>query len=288
MIVCIGLLSTSIVSVSADQNANIHTNTNISAVNDNAPAIGPFVSDSEYEAQVREKEALAMEYYTAKLHRNYDAAEQILDKLKGNSVTTPQNRSISPYAANATLNILQQPQEKNYWCGYAAMKSLLDYEGISKTQTQIAQQVYSPNIACPWYTINGSDKSQFPVAVKLTEWTGYNYVPYPYGAAGGTNLSSSEVRARIITTIDVRHGVMICGNSRGDLDSDHISKLPGYPNDNIGHWVASDGYTDNGRYIWIIDPAKSPAVSWSGSINPYYTVDSEKLTAFAKSKGIIW
>ena len=33
------------------------------------------------------------------------------------------------------------PKETSIWCSYAGMKSLLDYEGISMTQAEIADEV---------------------------------------------------------------------------------------------------------------------------------------------------
>ena len=48
------------------------------------------------------------------------------------------NNNISSYStyANTTnkrLAIYQVAQEKNFWCGYAAIKSLLDFEKVDMT-----------------------------------------------------------------------------------------------------------------------------------------------------------
>ena len=52
------------------------------------------------------------------------------------------NNNISSYStyANTTnkrLAIYQVAQEKNFWCGYAAIKSLLDFEKVDMTQEEI-------------------------------------------------------------------------------------------------------------------------------------------------------
>lgn len=251
---------------------------------------GKFNKDDEYASMIKEKEDIAMQYYLAKVNQDSNTAIKSLNKLKNNSTSSPRMKSgsISPQAVkSAKLAIFQVPQEKSFWCGYAAMKSLLDYEGVEKTQTEIAGEVYSVEKDCPWYISNGDEKSQFPVAVKLTDWASVNYVPYPYGAAGGTVFTASDLKPKIIATIDLGHGLMALGKSCGDLPK-HESILPGYPAREIGHWIAVYGYEDNGTSVWIIDPAKSKVISWSENINAYYSISSLKLAAFTKTRGIIW
>lgn len=76
------------------------------------------------------------------------------------------------------------------------------------------------------------------------------------------------------------HAVAICGTSYGTL--------PGYPSNEVGHWLASDGYYNNGDKIWIADPAKSSEVSWSNSISASYDVSASTLNNFVGWKGIVW
>ena len=215
---------------------------------DGAPVDGNFVYDPAYAAEIAEKEAAAMAN----------------DGIATFSNTVPNVRLKSG--------------------SFAAM---LDFEGINKTQLQIAQETYDEDSALAWYTIDGSDHSQFPAAVKLKELTGFNYVPYPYGAAGGTNIQASNIDYKIKSTINQGHGVLICGRSYGNIPG-HASILPGYPASEIGHWIASDGYKDDAASIWIVDPAKSDVISWSNNISAYYEVTATKLAAFAKARVIIW
>lgn len=196
--------------------------------------------------------------------------------------------SFAPLASSKRLAIYQVPQATDFWCGFAAIKSLLDYEDIDKTQSDIAYDVVnSQEKSCPWYIVDGSEREDFPVPVYLSDEIGFFYVPYPYGPAGGTDVEASDIDYKIVSTIDDNHGVMACGRSRGDIPDDP-SILPGYPAVEIGHWLAVDGYKSDGDEIWIVDPAKSDEVYFSDDIDAYYSVTSTKLAAFAKYRGIVW
>ena len=257
--------------------------------NDEVQVDGKFIKDNLYASMIKEKEEIAMQYYLAKVNKDSEASAKLLNKLKGYSTSSPQLKSgvISPYATSARLFISQVPQEKSYWCGYAAIKSLLDYKGIEKTQGEIVEAVYKKDKDCPWYLTNGNETSQFPVAVYLYNMTGAYYIPCPYGAAGTTKITTDMIEPKIVSTIDSGHGVMILGSSRGDLPNDE-SKLPGYPSIRVDHWVASDGYEGLGTITWIVDPAKSKVISWSKDIEPCYKITTTKLVAFIKPRGIIW
>ena len=97
-------------------------------------------------------------------------------------------------------------------------------------------------------------------------------------------MSADTLKGKVIFTIDNKHGVLACGRSTGDNDS----KLPGYPNDYIGHWLAIDGYRDYGNIIYIVDPAKSDVISWSKNISAYYSVSAKKLAKFCETRGIVY
>lgn len=132
---------------------------------------------------------------------------------------------------------------------------------------------------------NGNSTSQFPAAVYLSNYTSHSYVPYPYGNAGATTITSAALSTRIVPTIYGGNGVVCCGQS---APSGSTSHLPGYPEWNVGHWIVVRGYEDNGAFYNIADPAKSSAVSWSGNISAYYRISGTKLAAFASNRGIIY
>ncbi|GHU52354.1 hypothetical protein FACS1894132_01810 [Clostridia bacterium] len=261
--------------------------------------VGDFVPDEEYSALVAQKEEFAENYYALKSSGNYAEAKALLNSANAMFSTNPTETQTfatpSTFTASYTMKRLatlgQRPQQTNFWCGYAAMESLLDYDYQDVTQTQIANWTYSPSLACPWYLSNGNSTSQFPVAVVLTEKIGFTYLPYPYGGVGATTLVSSNIKDKITATIDQNHGVLALGTSRKNKSNgtEDASHFYGYPiNTDISHWVAIDGYASSGNTIWIVDPAKSPAVTWSDNISAYQSVSIEKLTAFAQTHGIIW
>lgn len=231
---------------------------------DGAPVIGSFIYDEEMAAIIAEKEA--------------------------NMLSSPQAR-----ATARLLDIDQVPQERYNWCGYAAIKSILDSVNVSKTQTEIATDIRGANnidSSCPWLWSHGDTIDQFPVPNYLNEEITANaetflYIPYPFGNAGATILSAEDVKTRVMSTVDSGRGVLSCGDSRGDLGG-HVSILPGYPARRVGHWIVIRGYLSNGDKVYIADPAKSDAVSFSDDISAYYTITTETLAAYASAKGIVW
>ena len=101
-----------------------------------------------------------------------------------------------------------------------------------------------------------------------------------FGDAAGTGLTDSQCKAYVMSATSNGHAVAICSTSYGTL--------PGYPSNEVGHWLASDGYYNNGDKIWIADPAKSSEVSWSNSISASYDVSASTLNNFVGWKGIVW
>ncbi len=254
-----------------------------------APVIGEFQYDAEYAKKVAQKEELAERYYQAKLSKDTELASKLLsalERFETKSTNVPK-KTLREIKNKKYLNIWQVAQSTNYYCGYASIKSLLDYEGISKTQNEIAGEVWSTNEPCPWYKSNGNSYDQFLVPKYLKEQTDFHYIPYPYGAAGTTNITTSQIKNRVVATIDNEHGLMACGESKGSTPN-HESILPGYPAHNVGHWIVIRGYTSNGDIVVIADPAKSDAVSFSSDIDAYYSISTSKLRAFIQPKGLVW
>ncbi len=254
-----------------------------------APVIGEFEYDAEYAKKVAQKEQLAERYYQAKLSKDTELASKLLSELDRFEMksTNLSKKTLNERKSKKYLSIWQVDQSTNYYCGYAAIKSLLDYEGVSKTQDEIAGEVYSTNNSCPWYLANGNSYDQFPVPKYLSDQIDFFYVPYPYGAAGTTNITTSQVKSRVVATIDNEHGLMACGKSKGSIPN-HESILPGYPAYNVGHWIVIRGYNNNGNTVRIADPAKSDAVSFSDNIDAYYSISTSKLRAFIQPRGLVW
>ncbi|QNK39331.1 C39 family peptidase [Caproicibacter fermentans] len=178
---------------------------------------------------IQKKSKQAEEYYEAKKNGNYSLARQIL--ADNQSTKNDKFQSFSLNATSNRLSIYQCPQEKNIWCGYAAIQSLLNYEGYNLSQKTIANEVYSADSSCPWYLSNGNSYDQFPVPNYLSEKTNFTYGPFPYGAAGSVSTTVSEIKSKVVSTIDYGHGVLACGTSTP------TNKLnPAYPDAKITHW----------------------------------------------------
>lgn len=266
-----------------------------------------FKVDPSYALKVQQKQQAAKNYYQALISGNTTLANQYKSKFE--KITNPilyqsklsQSQTMSsiyePLPTSWRIwDLLQCPQEKNYWCGCAAAQSILNNIGINKTQTQLASNTYLQTERfgnTPWYISNGNEFTQFPMATTLEKAqyevgnSAFAYVPSPLGAAGSNPLTVEECKTYVVSTtsaFDDGYGVAACGASK------NVSgyRLPGYPASYIGHWIVSDGYSNNGNTIWIVDPAKSSAVSWSGSIEAYYSISATLFRNFIEPRGMIW
>lgn len=208
-------------------------------------------------------------------------------------------------------NVYQYRQEKNYWCGYAAMQSEINNSYRSKkiksaynyqwSQSDVANYMqnnhnmhpydnYNYDGSLAWYTgaLNtDSNQNNYPVGRALTNITGFTYVAYGCSTTGESSLASSKVKSKLVSTINNGHAVLACGRS----NSQGTSYLPGYPSGKYGHWIASDGYMDDGDKVWVVDPAgDNVSVLGSGwkNVSRYYSVSIDKFTDFAWYRGIIW
>ena len=189
--------------------------------------------------------------------------------------------------------IYQHPQERSYYCGYAAFQSILEYHGINMTQEEIADEAYDKNSALAWFTgINDyADNWQYyPAAVYLSSKLDHQY--RPYNSYFGT-YTANELSAKLkYDIVEANEPIMIAGVSKGN-DSNG-SRLPGYPtNANISHWIVGDGFkwdidTQTMPEVHYVDPAKSDAITWSGSIEESTYKDLTRMYNFSTGHGIIW
>lgn len=177
-----------------------------------------------------------------------------INRLKsGRGESVAQRAIVTP-----TLTGLKQfPQETEFYCGYACLQSALNYHGIDKTQQEIASEAY--------------------------------FAPYSTYFGDYTKEELSDILIYNISTI--REPVLICGISSHDTFED--SHLTGYPTtSDISHWIIVYGIKwDNEQQmvteVSFRDPAKSNAISWSGSISASATVSLDTIYAFSGGHGII-
>lgn len=206
--------------------------------------------------------------------------------------------AVAAEASGVSLNnTFQFPQEKSYYCGPAAVKSVLYNEGgptgslnYSITQSTLASSSYlktDANNNTPWYMNNGSTFSDYPVYNTLHALTSFNYIPYPAGQLG-TAPTAANLKSRVVSTTSLGHAVVADGLSAAS--STATSHMPGYTtSESVVHWVAVNGYMDDGDTIRIVDPINGcTAISWNANVSKYYTVSLSKFTAFVATKGIFY
>lgn len=266
-----------------------------------------YKPDPSYALKVQKKQQIAESYYQAVVSGNIALANKYMSEFESISNPVLYQTKLLQSETRATTyeeipsswriwDLYQVPQEEDYWCGCAAAKSILDNIGIVKTQTQLASDTYLQTERygnTPWYITNGNEFSQFPMATTLMNVqyevgnSAFGYVPSPLGAAGANPLTVDQCKSYVMSTTSAfgdGYGVAACGASQNVTGY----RLPGYPASYIGHWIVSDGYKDNGNTIWIVDPAKSSVISWSGSISAYYSISATLFRNFIQPRGIIW
>ena len=260
-----------------------------------------FVVDEELADFIMKKDRLAEEFSEALNSGNTEVATQKLNEFKqltndqtddnviaDGPITNPDEGIAPCYEAVILSRIYQYPQETSYYCGPAAAQSILYHKGISCSQTKLAKSLRTTeDEGTGWFLLHGNSKDQFPMATTLTNLTGINYTPAPYGPPGDNPLSLNALKSRIQTALFADHGVAVLGTSKAPSSDE--SHMPGYPNRPINHWIVCYGWNVYDE-AFIIDPAKADPdiVKWSNSIEAYYKVPGEKLTAFAAAKGIIY
>jgi len=185
--------------------------------------------------------------------------------------------------------MVQYPQEAGNYCGPSAVKTVLNNEWVTISQKTLAGSSYlktDANNGTPWYLANGLTLNQYPTATTLNALGNFYWNPYPFRNLGAAPLKA-DLKPRMVDTLSQYHGVLADGASKAS--SSHASHLPGYPNKDVAHWLAVDGYANSGETIWIVDPASgSSHVSWSSGIPQYYSITLDKFTAFVAPRGIIW
>ena len=190
------------------------------------------------------------------------------------------------------VDIVQNPQDTNYYCGYAALQSMLEFHDIYKTQSQIASEAYSQTNSLAWFIgseAQSSDWTAYPAAAYLSAYLNHSF--RPFNSYFGT-FTESTLLEKIKYNVDImEEGILVCGVSKGN--NSNGSKLPNYPSSDITHWIIIDGYyldtdTQEVTAISFVDPAKSDEVSWSDPISAYSETTLTTMFKFAQGRGIIW
>lgn len=180
-------------------------------------------------------------------------------------------------------SMYQYPQEKYYYCGPSALKTLVRPK-VSISQSTAAGWSYlrtESYTGTPWYD------GTYPMQTALNKYLG------PYGATyyvaavsggGGTSTQKTAYRQRLVS--NVQDGWGIAGNTWEVKGGYHLA---GHPDREIFHWIAVRGYQDWGYTTSYANPAEdSPYVSWSANVPRYATHNSNELVAIFGGRGYVW
>ena len=181
------------------------------------------------------------------------------------------------YSANAVSrniwSLLQQPQVNSYYCGPAAVSSILKSKNANIDQYTAAAYMHTTTNGTDWY--NGT----YPVRDALNYYlnTGY-YAPY------GTSVTAAQFESDV--TYDIDNGWGIAGDAYEVVGGPH---LVGHPNANIFHWFAIDGYDDWGASTHYADSVSgATSISWYANVPAYSQMSTNTVAVIVDGRGIIW
>lgn len=257
---------------------------------DNIKQLGAFI---------REKERLSDEYYQAKINGKVELAAKLLQQLdylddstsgavapkSNNEVLSMAKAQAAAAVASNTITMYWERQWNNYYCGPATARMIVWRKKSCPTQDGFAVMAYLGTDyygETHWSRGNGSSLSHYPMATTLNQfYIGVSYVPRPYPAQG-TILTEVNMRSTFVASTDRGDAIAFAGQSI----SGAASYMPGYPSGTIGHWLTADSYVSYGYSIEVVDPASG--LPGFGGVPPKYTIASQKLYDFSKSRGIIF
>lgn len=264
-------------------------------------------------AILRWKTRLASEYHGARTSGNWTTFTRDLDRfnatygynLHGSAVTSsaPATRSAaspavaqSKYQNRQLVNVVQQPQTTNYYCGpAAASESLSQWPNIAdKSQDTMAYWLNTSTAGTAW---SGPDQPNLPAGYKtsrpMPDAINYKISQVYYGPVAVAFYPTSTDYSDYLynLTFDIDYSYPLQGNA---YEVHNGPRLVGHPNpavnDPIFHWYAIYGYTnwgDNTRYADSVYNA--PTVSWyQGVTQPYSVLTSHNITDINGGRGYVW
>ena len=185
--------------------------------------------------------------------------------------TAPAGGPVTKGSGSAHLVASQSPQQRNYWCGPAALVSTL-HEGAhgSYSQTWAAGVLGTT-------TDGTNDGNMLSALNKYSQGFPYVYVALP-------DRPSADQLATYKRDLqgDIGVGEGLVGNVVEVAGGPH---LPGHPtNETIYHYIAIDGYSGSGATTHYADPASSV---WS-SVPKYSNISSSTMVILLGERGYFW
>ncbi|ACU70343.1 conserved hypothetical protein [Catenulispora acidiphila DSM 44928] len=185
------------------------------------------------------------------------------------AAVTPDAGSVSHGSGWAELTPSQQGEQRNYWCGPAALVSTLKESGHgTRTQTWAAGVLGT--------TTNGTDMGGMLSALNAYSG-GFKYDEVFESGAWSGYVSGYESHLKS----DINSGNGLVGNAYEVPGGPHLA---GHPNELIYHYIAIDGYFDSGATTHYADPATTV---WS-TVPAYSNISSSLLVRILGGRGYYW
>jgi hypothetical protein len=185
------------------------------------------------------------------------------------TTATPDAGPVTHGSGSATLTPSQQGEQRNYWCGPAALVSTLKESGHgTRTQSWAAGVLGT--------TTNGTDMGGMLSALNAYSG-GFKYDEVFESGAWSSYVSGYESHLKS----DINSGNGLVGNAYEVPGGPHLA---GHPNELIYHYIAIDGYFDNGATTHYADPATTV---WS-TVPAYSKISSSLLVRILGGRGYYW
>jgi hypothetical protein len=187
-----------------------------------------------------------------------------------NSTTvTPDAGPVTHGTGSAHLTPSQQGEQRHYWCGPAALVSTLKESGHgTRTQTWAAGVLNT--------TTNGTDMGSMLSALNAYSG-GFKYDEVFESGSWSSYVSAYESHLKS----DINSGNGLVGNAYEVPGGPHLA---GHPNELIFHYIAIDGYSNNGATTHYADPATTV---WS-TVPAYANISSSLLVRILGGRGYYW
>jgi hypothetical protein len=170
---------------------------------------------------------------------------------------------------SAHLTPSHQGEARSYWCGPAALVSTLKESGHgTRTQTWAAGVLHT--------TTNGTDMDQMLSGLNAYSG-GFKYDEVFESGSWSSYVSGYESHLKS----DINAGEGLVGNAYEVPGGPHLA---GHPDHLIYHYIAIDGYSNNGSTTHYADPATTV---WS-TVPAYSNISSSLLVRILGGRGYYW
>ncbi|GAA1949529.1 C39 family peptidase [Catenulispora subtropica] len=185
------------------------------------------------------------------------------------TAASPAGGPVTHGSGSAHLTPSQQGEARNYWCGPAALVSTLKEGGHgSRTQSWAAGVLHT--------TTNGTDMDSMLNGLNAYSG-GFKYDEVFESGSWSSYVSAYESHLKS----DINAGEGLVGNAYEVPGGPH---LPGHPDHLIYHYIAIDGYSNNGATTHYADPATTV---WS-TVPAYSNISSSLLVRIMGGRGYYW